>query len=264
MTSGSMLFHGSGATSGSEDFDVLRARLAAELPLRQEVEWALRLVVEHFNPTNRSNRFVVGGLVEWVIASAAFQAGLLALPEGHDMDGYDLVNLREQAKGLWSIKSSFSMKVGGFIITNGRGGAGRGMQDPTVFLSPRLPGLVLVHPDVHFDVLAEQEDEGDSTTLKLAVIAAHATQHPECVAPLEVPVNPGVEAMDPALDAAKLLLQGPQFVRLRAMFEAAEVRRDTSITAELGRLRLMRDQELLTEEQFQAAVNRTVGVVHAS
>lgn len=247
--------------SGSEAFDSLRSALGRDPALREEMEWALRLTVESFNPTNRANRFVVGGVVEWILAAACFKAGVLALPDGHDADGFDLVELRSHARGLWSVKSSFSTKVSSYIITNGRGGAGagRGMQDPTVFLSPRLPGLVLVDPVVHPDVAAMQVAEKDSTTLSLAAVARHAERRPACVVPLKVPINPGAAATDAALDATRLLLSGSQFARLQAMFRASEPRRDSTVTGELRRLQRMRQDGHLTEEQYQSAVNLAVG-----
>ncbi|NHA00515.1 hypothetical protein G5V59_12090 [Nocardioides sp. W3-2-3] len=120
-------------------FDRLRGTFHRDAGLRQETEWAYRLAVETYNPSDRGLRFITGGIGEWIVTLAAYRAGIVTLPDGHNADGHDTVDLLSQARGLWSVKTSY--KPGGkFTITNGQGGPGAGLVVSTIFLSPEPAG----------------------------------------------------------------------------------------------------------------------------
>lgn len=243
-------------SSGSPQFDRLRDTFARDAALRQEVEWAFRLAVETYNPSDRGLRFIAGGIGEWVVTLAAYYAGVVTLPEGHNADHYDTRDLLAQAQALWSVKTSYDSRATyKFRITNGQGGAGRGLVVPTVFLSPSLPGIVYVHPELHPELPAAQEPRGDSVVLGVPHIAAHAAARPECVIPFQMPVNPGAAIRDPGLEAVRLLVEGPQYPRLGTMFRDTE-RAPTTIVEQLKELTAMRSRGELSDEQFHAAVQR--------
>ncbi|MTB71373.1 hypothetical protein GGG17_05195 [Arsenicicoccus sp. MKL-02] len=250
---------GESGTSGSPAFDELRASMGRDHAVRSEVENSLQLLIDRCDPSDRGNRFVVGASVEWIVAAAAWSTGILSAPGGHNVDGFDLQDLQDQARGLWSVKASFQPKPTAFRITNGLGGAGRGLTDPTIFIHPRLPGIVLVHPAVHDDVAAEVKAQPDGTTLAFRPIADHARARPSCVIPLRVPENEHRGKEDAALLFAKGLVSPERFPRLSGIFTAAEPKRGGSVVDEIRALAAMRDSGVLTDEDFSAAKRQVLG-----
>lgn len=244
-----------GATSGSSEFDRLRAYVGGEPGVRSEVESALQILIDRVDPADRGARFVVGTAVEWIVAAAAWAAGVLANPGGHSVDGFDLQDVEREAKSLWSVKSSFRREGSVFRITNGLGGAGRGLTDPTVFLHPRLPGAVLVHPDVHADVSAHVAVKADGTDLKLHPILEHAQGRPECVVALRMPSNEHRGSEDPALLFTKALLVREHFPRLSRVFADAEAT-STTLSEEIRQLAGLRDEGILSEAEYALAKAR--------
>lgn len=242
-------------SSGSPAFDVLRDGLASDLSLRSELESALRVNVDRVNPTDPGNRFVVGGAVEWIIAAAAWQVGVLTVPGGHSLRGFDLIALQEAARGLWSVKSQSAARAAAFRISNGLGGGGKGLVDPTVFLSPHLPGLVFVDPRIHQDVKALEKVGKDAVTLPHSAVARHARAKPECVAAIVVPTNTGRGKENPFLGYAQTILTATQFPRLSAVFAAANPTRNSLVEGAI-QLQLMRESGALTESQFSALIDR--------
>lgn len=245
--------------SGSRAFDDLRDSMAQKPGLRRETEGALELLVNRVNPSDRGQRFIVGAAAEWIVAGAAWSAGVLTVPGGHGVDGFDLKDIETGARGLWSVKASFAKSISSFRITNGLGGAGRGMTDPTVFLSPKLPGIVLVHPERHPDVATAVVARQDATELPFRVLANHASAHPECVVELAIPTNEGRGNEDASLMFTKSLISPDRFPLLSDVFVKAE-RAAHDVSTEVERLAHQRDTGLLTDEEFQAAKRRVLGL----
>lgn len=248
-------------TSGSPEFDKLKAAFQADPSLRTELEWAFRLAVETYNPSDRGLRFITGGIGEWLITLAAYRAGVVTLPDGHNADGHDTAALLAEAKGLWSVKTSYK-RGGKFTITNGQGGPGAGLVVPTVFLSPELPGIVYVSPSEHPEMVEQVQEYKDSTKLDKALISDFAALHHECVIPFAMPVNPDADIKDPALEAVRIIVDSSNFPRLRTMFvdAAAASAEDRSYVAQIQAARKLRDEGTLTEEQFQALVAKVTGL----
>ena len=242
-----------GSTSGSPEFDALRDRLVADDSPREELEAALRANVHRIDPTDRANRFGSGAAVEWIIAAAAYQAGILSVPGGHNSDGFDLQALRDRVRGLWSVKNT--TKASGFRLTNGMSGAGRGFTEAVILLSPALPGLTFADPETHPDVAAAVQQKDDHTLLPLRDALRHAEEHPECVAPIRMPVNPKTGRDDPWMDYVKSLLEPQRFPRLSQLFLDA-VPPQRSLATEIVELAKLRDAGVLTEAQFEAAITR--------
>lgn len=240
-------------TSGSKAFDDLRGALLNSPALRSELEAALDLNVQRVNPTDRANRFGSGAAVEWILASVAFAAGVLSIPGGHNANGFDLRDLREDARGLWSVKNQ--TKRGEWRITNGLGGAGGGFRDPTVFVSPSLPGITFVDPDLHLDVATQVVEKSDAVTLPARVVEEHAKAHPECVASCSMPTNPGTGGEDPWMDYVENLLTSTRFPRLSRLFAASKPVNST-LTTELQSLIALRDAGDISPEQFNNLVDR--------
>lgn len=240
-------------SSGSSAFDALRDALARRPALRQEVEAALDLNVRRVNPSDRANRFGSGAAVEWILAAVAYAANVLAVPGGHNSNGFDLRDLREDARGLWSVKNQTNR--GEWRITNGLGGAGGGFMDPTIFVSPALPGLTFADPRIHQDLASKVVVKSDAVTLPAGAVIEHAHQHPECVAPCAMPKNPGTGMDDPWMDYVESLLSADRFPQLSRLFVAAKPVSST-LTDELQRLILLRDSGSITAEQFNLMITR--------
>lgn len=242
-----------GRTSGSPNFDLLRDTLARDAALRGELESALRLNVDRVNPTDPGNRFVVGGAVEWIIAAAAWHAGALSVPGGHSARGFDLMDLQRAARGMWSVKSASSKAKSEWRITNGLGGSGTGFRDATVFVSPHLPGLVFVDPELHTEVTRRARSNKDAVVLGFGVVVEHANMHPECVAPLVAPANEGRGAENPFLAYAQTVLTPDRFPRLSTMFTAAKPAAGSKADQAL-QLIAAKNAGDLTDEQFNALI----------
>lgn len=241
------------ATSGSAGFDALRNLLASDSSVRAEFESALDLNVRRVNPSDRANRFGSGAAVEWILAAVAYAAQVLTVPGGHNTNGFDLRDLREDARGLWSVKNT--TKRSDFRLTNGIGGSGAGFTDPVVFLSPALPGLTFIDPHRHSEVTAQVRVKPDATVLPFAAVAEHARRHPECVAPCRMPSNPGTGVNDPWMDYVESLLSADRFPQLSRLFAASKPVTGT-LTSELQELVAQRDVGNISAEQFDLLVRR--------
>lgn len=240
-------------TSGSAHFDALRDALERDHHLRAELEAALDLNVRRVNPSDRANRFGSGAAVEWILAAAAYAAKVLTVPGGHNANGFDLRDLRDDARGLWSVKNTTNRSD--FRLTNGIGGAGSGFVEPVVFLSPALPGITFVDPAVHVDVSALVERKADATVLKFAVVEKHARARPQCVAPCRMPKNPRTGVDDPWMDYVESLLSAQRFPQLSRLFVAAKPVQG-SLSTELQALVAQRDAGNISAEQFDLLVKR--------
>lgn len=240
-------------TSGSPAFDRLRTALLLQPALKAELQAALDLNVRRVNPTDRSNRFGSGAAVEWILAAVAYSAGVLSIPGGHNSNGFDLRDLRDQARGLWSVKNQ--TKRGEYRISNGLGGAGGGFSDATIFVSPALPGLTFVDPTLHVETASRVVEKSDAVVLPFAAVAEHAAAHPECVAECAMPTNPGTGQEDPWMDYVENLLSPDRFPQLSGLFVAAKPPTGT-LASELQALVLMRDSGQITPAQFDLLIGR--------
>lgn len=242
-------------SSGSLPFDQLREALSADPGLRAELEAALDLNVQRVNPSDRAGRFISGGAVEWILAATAFKVGIVTVPGGHNANGFDLRDLLNDTRGLWSVKNATQSRKSDYRLTNGLGGPGSGFVEPTVFLSPHLPGLVFADPSLHHDLSGAARRNSDAVVLPFSAVQHHARQHPECVAPLRMPANPGTGSHDPGMNYVEDLLNPARFPRLSTVFAAAKPQTG-SIATELQALVAQRDAGTITREQFDLLVSR--------
>lgn len=246
-------------TSGSTHFDTFRDALAADPGLRSELEGAMRLNVDRVNPSDPGNRFVVGGAVEWLVAAAAWATNVLTIPGGHSVRGFDLMDLQDAARGLWSLKAQTSIKKGAFRLTNGLGGSGKGFVDPTVFVSPNLPGMVFIDPDLHTDVRDKVQVKSDAVVLPFRAVADHAQVRPECVAPLDAPPNERRGVENPFLAYSQTIATPDRFPRLSQMFTAAKPP-TAGRAEEVAHLVDLKNQGVITAEQLSGLVDQIAGL----
>ena len=195
-------------------FAVLRAGLTGSL--RREVESALNELVHEYSPSNRENRFVVGGAVEWIIAAAMRATGVPVGNLGHEGLGADVAVYAEALReNVFSLKATFS-KSTTYRLVNFLGKSAMPELHPTVFVQPSV-GLVLGHAG-HPAIADNVVLKSDALVLASRHVKEHAEASPECRIEVEVPVNPKHAATKVASqEVAKAILSKPHHSRLGAM-----------------------------------------------
>lgn len=243
-------------STGNSAWDKMRLAIAKDPGLRQEIEWLMLQSVSTYNPSDRGIRFIIGTIGEWLLAFAAYAAGVVTLPDGHNADGHDLRAVLKSSDAQWSVKSSYT-KGGTFGTSNGLGGgAGMGMTAPTVFWSPEFPGMVFVDPLRHHEVKAAEVARGGQVQLSKAVVLEHARKNPDCVIQCAIPENPKTATKDPGFEAVKMLVSNGTFPRLQKMLKDTLPKDSKNIAEQIMDLRSLRDAGDLTEETYERAINK--------
>lgn len=241
--------------SGSNEFDILREHLELRADVRREVEFAFSALLRAANPSDRGLRFLFGGGAEWIVAAAAWSAGILTAPAGHNANGFDLGDLLASAKGLWSVKASARSVSSPIRLRNFMGsGATADWADPTLFVGPYFGGAVLVDPSVHTKMRSSVRREDDALVISGAAVRSFARSHPANVALFDVASNEGEKASDPHA-FIKAVLTPAHFPILSKPLLAAAPPEQSSRVEEVARLVAYRDQGVLDAEQFKRAID---------
>lgn len=195
-------------------FKQLRQHMTGQL--RTELESALTEAVREYSPTDRENRFVVGGAVEHIIAAAMRAVGVPVGTLGHAGIGADIaVYVKAVRDELLSLKATFSASSSyEFRLVNFLGTAMAREMHPTLFLIPGL-GIVLAHQG-HATITDAIQVKSDAMTLKSRAIHEHAQLHPELLIEIDVPVNDGVVRRVASIEVAKAILSRPHYPLLGA------------------------------------------------
>jgi hypothetical protein len=242
--------------TGSFAWDKMRLAIMKDPGLRQEIEWLMLQSVSTYNPSDRGIRFIIGTIGEWLLAFAAYAAGVVTLPDGHNADGHDLRAALASSDAHWSVKSSYT-RGGAFGTSNGLGsGAGLGMTAPTVFWSPEFPGMVYVDPSAHGGVKAAEVARGGQVQLAKSVVLQHALANPECVIECSIPDNPKTATRDPGFEAVKMLVSNGTFPKLQKMLIDGSPKQQTNIAEQIRELRSLRDAGDLNETAYENAINK--------
>ncbi len=246
-------------TSGSKAFDTLRDHLDSNREVRREVEFAFSSLLTAANPTDRGLRFLFGNGAEWIMACAAWSAGVLTAPAGHNVDGFDLEDLLDSATSLWSVKASAAAKASQIRLKNFMGdGSGQVWDVPTLFVSPYLGGAVLIDPELHPEVREEARNTGDALVLSAGAVKKFAESHPKNIVRFDVAMNQGGVSADPYA-FIKSVIAPEHFPILAKPFLAASPRKEGSRVDDITQLVALRDRGALTEAQFQKVIEAVVG-----
>lgn len=241
-------------TSGSTEFDRLRAHLIANANVKREVEFAFSSLLTAANPSDRGLRFLFGSGAEWIMAATAWAAGILTAPAGHNADGFDLGDLLNNAKGLWSVKASASASAGDIRLKNFMGdGSGAAWTEPTLFVGPYLNGAVLVDPSLHVDVSEKVRRGSDALLLGGGVVKKFASQNPANYVSFDVAINNGGSANDPYA-FVKSVITPEHFPILSKPLVASEPAVASNLVDDIRKLAELRDQGVLDEEAFSKAL----------
>lgn len=242
--------------SGSAEFDTLRHHLLTTPAVKREVEFAFSSLLTAANPSDRGLRFLFGNGAEWIMASAAWSAGVLTAPAGHNANGFDLGDLLNKAKGLWSVKASASSSTGDIRLKNFMGdGANADWTEPTLFVGAYLKGAVLVDPTQHTEVHDKMRHSNDALLLGGGVVKRFAQDNPANYVPFDVAINQGGGANDP-YTFVKSVITPEHFPILSKPFLAAAPIVTDNLVEEIKKLADLRDQGVLDDESFKKAVDR--------
>ncbi|MGV0446016.1 hypothetical protein ACUY3B_08460 [Corynebacterium ureicelerivorans] len=242
-------------SSGSVDFDKLKKTIEGKPVLRREIEFAFSSLLTAANPSDRGLRFLFGGGAEWIIASAAWTAGVLTVPAGHNANGFDLDDLLNKSRNLWSVKASASDKSAQIRLKNfmGEGRDARWLE-PTLFVGPYLDGAVLIDPRGDDEMQAKARHAKDALVLPGSVPKKYALEHPENHIEFDVEVNSGTASADPH-KFIKSILDPAHFPNLAKPFLAAEPLTSGSRVEEILRLVELHDSGILDSSQLKKAVD---------
>lgn len=242
--------------SGSAEFDTLRHHLLNTPAVKREVEFAFSSLLTAANPSDRGLRFLFGNGAEWIMAAAAWSAGVLTAPAGHNANGFDLGDLLNKAKGLWSVKASASSSAGDIRLKNFMGdGANADWTEPTLFVGAYLKGAVLVDPAQHTEVHDKMRHSSDALLLGGGVVKRFAQDNPANYVSFDVAINQGGGANDPYA-FVKSVITPEHFPILSKPFLAAAPIVTDNLVEEIKKLADLRDQGVLDDESFKKAVDR--------
>lgn len=241
--------------SGSAEFDALRQHLLTNKDVKREVEFAFSSLLTAANPTDRGLRFLFGNGAEWIMAAAAWSAGVLTAPAGHNANGFDLGDLLNRAKGLWSVKASASTAATQIRLKNFMGnGSSADWTEPTLFVGPYLRGAVLVDPTLHVAVKDAMRRGSDALLLSGGAIKRFAQENPGNYVAFDVAVNSGGGVNDPYA-FVKSVITPEHFPILSKPFLAAAPVATGNLVEEIKKLADLRDRGVLDDESFKKAVD---------
>lgn len=242
--------------SGSAEFDTLRHHLLSSPAVKREVEFAFSSLLTAANPSDRGLRFLFGNGAEWIMAAAAWSAGVLTAPAGHNANGFDLGDLLNKAKGLWSVKASASSAAGDIRLKNFMGdGANADWTEPTLFVGAYLKGAVLVDPAQHTEVHDKMRHGNDALLLGGGVVKRFAQDNPANYVPFDVAINQGGGANDPYAFVKSVITPEHFPILSKPFLAAAPIVTDNLVEA-IKKLADLRDQGVLDDESFKKAVDR--------
>lgn len=135
-------------------FRAFKEGLESDPELARQTGDAIAAVLERYNTVVWENRFVVGGVVEQIVGSAARALGLEVANAGKQNQGYDL----ELGEGVGiSIKGVFASINGWHNLINTRGGTPGRWRTATLFVMSG-EGICYVDPDLGGDLTQQSRD----------------------------------------------------------------------------------------------------------
>lgn len=246
-------------SSGSVEFDKLKAHLDSNGAVRREVEFAFTSLLTAANPSDRGLRFLFGNGAEWIIAAAAWSAGVLTAPAGHNENGFDLGDLLHKNRSLWSVKASASKSSGQIRLINFMGdGSDRSWNEPTLFIGPYYEGAVLIDPNSDPEIKQKARYGTDALILPGGTPKMYAQENPQNHIRFDVAVNEGDETGDP-YTFIKSILVPQHFPNLSKPFAAAEPPKQGNVVEAVQKLVTLKESGQLDEEAFQLLLTQLAG-----
>ena len=177
-------------TSGSasyrqarETFLRFKAQLEIQSDVQEELLTAIGLVLDDYNTTYRENRFIVGGAVEEMVATAMRCVGL------EDVRSVGVQNVGSDifvGNQGFSLKTSFTGRNEAIGLINKQGDSSPQWVDPTIFV---LAGTGIGYADPELLPNATR-DGNDQVSLPREPLLAMFRDNPQWLLKCEVPIKP--------------------------------------------------------------------------
>lgn len=238
--------------SGSIEFDNVREYLNQNRDVKRELEFAFTSLLAAANPTDRGTRFAFGGGAEWIMAATAWCAGVLMAPKGHNTNGFDLTDLRNKARGLWSVKASASPQSSDIRLINymGDGKDNAAWTVPTLFVGPYFGGAVFINPEQEIEIQKKTRKTSDALTLRSKYVRDFSEDHPANHIAFDVAINEG-KTQSASHAFIKSILTPEHFPKLSQLFTSAEpISRNTRLETIKGYVQL-HEQGVISKEQLE-------------
>jgi hypothetical protein len=218
-------------------------------------------VVSRFDVRERSNRFVVGDVVEYLLAASFFAMQILILPRGGNQNDFDLDSLVRELRARFSVKSSFSLSRPEIGMKNKQGNAKWEWNDPVIFVLAGV-GIVYANPRVHLNLAQSLVDRRDAFKLPIRPIRIHAEAHPECVIDTAIPFNPRTGRESAGRTVFSEIFDHPTYPTIRGFLERTRANVEgTPIFEALAEARALRDQGDLSDDAYAQLVEVLIGRV---
>lgn len=191
-------------------FVFFKERLKGMPALKTEVERAFELLLDEYDTAVYENRFVVGGVCEYILGAVMRAAGIDAVNTGARNPRIDI-----QLPGCdgFSVKGSFTKARSDIRLINSLGSSDKvSWTEATVFI---LSGAGLAYGDPQLLRNATKSTQ-DALTLKRKMLDEMLEEHPELSIPLAIPYKAeGLSDTKVASQAvAKEIMTRPDFVIL--------------------------------------------------
>jgi hypothetical protein len=238
-----------------EAWDQFRARFRE---LEPEFLRGLNELLGRFNVSDRSNRFIVGDVVEYLIAAGFFALGILVLPRGANQNNFDLDALVGQLRARFSIKSTFSPASDIRMKNRLSGETEWAWAEPVIFAVQGL-GLVFADPQVHRELADRLRDAGDAYVLPIRAIREHAARNQDCLIAANIPSNPRTGHESAARALFKEIFDHPAYPIISGFLRRTRANVDgTPIFEALDEARARHDRGELTAEQYEELVQALI------
>lgn len=177
-------------------FKVFKSKLDENPDVKKEFEDMLEHVIGSYNTTIYENRFLVGGMVEYIVLAAfnAFDDVFTAKHTGKTNARSDIeVEYTENGEHLvaqYSIKGAFTERIGDIILINFQGdGSNASWDDGTIFVLAQN-SVMYADSSILPDVV---RNRSDSLVIPAGKILEHSTIQNEYTIDVAVPVKPGTD-----------------------------------------------------------------------
>ncbi|HEX2767477.1 MAG TPA: hypothetical protein VHR55_12680 [Candidatus Limnocylindria bacterium] len=218
-------------------------------------------LVGRFNVSERSNRFVVGDVVEYLLAGSFYAMGILILPRGGNQNDFDLDSLVQAMRGKFSVKSSFSKSRPAIGMKNKQGDADWEWADPVIFVLAGV-GIVYADPKVHTDLAAKIVDAKDAFKLSIKAIRDHAKSNPDCVIETAVPFNPRTGRESAGRTVFSEIFDHAAYPTIRNFLQRTRANVEgTPIFEALAEARALKERGDLKEDAYEALVDALIARV---
>jgi hypothetical protein len=233
------------------DFNTLKNGFDSNAKLKNEFELAFAAIASKHHPSDRAERFVFGGACEWLLAIAAWESGIRAVPAGHSQNGFDLVQFKAAMQGLWSVKSSASTnKTGSINLRNNASSSekatGAVYEHVTIFMGPYLPGITYVDFAKDPEMAQSITYDKDASKIKTKSIVDYATNHPERVIPVSLNAVANLSQVDSNLKIVANVLTSGTYPILGTRVDFLQ-----NYSEKIKVLRELNHQGNLSDEDFQ-------------